>query len=257
MKKRLLTLLVIMALLLSSSISATAFSYTGIGTNITVYDGMKGGSDTWHNTENEDQEVEYAASTGQKWDLEAFYWDATNNKLTLIAGFNLIGGEAYSGYTSDQSDYVDPGHVFIDKGNDGDWDYALTWTHDQSGTLNDAKWYAIDNDTATITTTYVTGASPWQIDFTDTANNNLTGHNLSADYTTFSDNLTGVATGDDHNAITFELSALDLGNKFSVHFTMECGNDDLEGKVVPVPGAAWLLGSGLLGLIEFRRREKG
>jgi hypothetical protein len=43
-----------------------------------------------------------------------------------------------------------------------------------------------------------------------------------------------------------------------IHWGMTCANDVIEGSVstVPVPAAAWLFGSGLLGLVGVARRKK-
>ena len=67
-----------------------------------------------------------------------------------------------------------------------------------------------------------------------------------------------------HNAIILDLSDLiHDGDTFTAHFTMQCGNDNLMGRndpngpPVPIPGAVWLFGSGLLGLVGIRRRRDG
>ncbi|MCX8062988.1 MAG: hypothetical protein N3D16_10445, partial [Anaerolineales bacterium] len=58
--------------------------------NITVWDR--------HPTKNgigvglEDDEVDSSVS-GQRWDLEAFFWDGANQILWVVAGFNLANGE--------------------------------------------------------------------------------------------------------------------------------------------------------------------
>jgi hypothetical protein len=47
-------------------------------------------------------------------------------------------------------------------------------------------------------------------------------------------------------------------SNMGIHWGMTCANDVIEGSVstVPVPAAAWLFGSGLLGLVGVARRKK-
>ncbi|SKA93820.1 VPLPA-CTERM protein sorting domain-containing protein [Paucidesulfovibrio gracilis DSM 16080] len=49
-------------------------------------------------------------------------------------------------------------------------------------------------------------------------------------------------------------------DKLSLSYTVSCANDIMGADTfskTPIPGAVWLLGSGLLGLIGLRRRQKG
>ena len=164
----------------------------------------------------------------------------------MIGGYDLISGE----------DNIAPGHVFLDAGSDGTWDYAVAFNNTGSATWYDVSGLSIGNGLTS--TTYFPASNPWQYASGSTATGTL-----GSEYTEFfSDDLAGVATGGSHNAIALDLSDLTLGTSFVAHFTMECGNDNLMGRTnrdtpnVPIPGAIWLLGSGLAGLIGVRRRRK-
>jgi hypothetical protein len=66
----------------------------------------------------------------------------------------------------------------------------------------------------------------------------------------------------DGTGMTFEFSTLDstgayyLGDQVGLHWTMQCGNDVVEGEVpVPEPTTILLLGVGLIGVTLFGRRK--
>ena len=259
MRKSLLTGLIVLSMVFCSGL-AMAWDYTTFGTNITVYDGNGDGTTSgWHKGVNsggtyEDGEVEtfsghYSASPGQMWDMEAFFYNGTT--LTMIGGFDIINGVANTGNIYENG-YIDPGHIFI---SDGTNNYAIAFDYD--GSTATATAYTLTNTSNLLETKYFTGtSSPWMLSVDGETETDLT-----ATYLGFagSTDLTGVATGgnDKHNAIQVDLSSLTLGTNFTAHFTMECGNDNLMGRTsqVPIPGAVWLFGSGLLGLVGIRRRR--
>ncbi len=266
MRKSLVTGLIVLSMVFCSG-AAMAWDYATFGTNITVYDGNGDGTTSgWHKGVNdggiyEDGEVEtfsgnYSATPGQNWDMEAFFWDTTTNQLTMVGGFDLINGVPSSkpiyrndGEIEDGSYNIDPGHIFI---SDGTNRYAIAFNS------NGATAYTLTNNSNLLETKYFTGtSSPWMLSV-----DGETSTSLTATYLDFagSTDLVGVATGGDdtHNAIQVDLSSLTLGTNFTAHFTMECGNDNLMGRTsqVPIPGAVWLFGSGLLGLVGIRRRRQ-
>ena len=250
MKRSLLTGLVVMSMVFCSAMSAMAWDYSGFGTNITVYDGNGDGTESgWHKGTTspaatyEDNEVEAPNAVGnQNWDMEAFFWNGTN--LTMVGGYDIIAGE----------NGILPGHIFIDNEDNGaGYDYAIAFT------ATAATAYELTGSSTTTPTTYFSSSDPWKLN-----NAGEVQDTLSATYYGFSGSVdgTGITGGNDtHNAVSIDLSGLTLGTSFVAHFTMECGNDNLMGRTdrstpnVPIPGAVWLLGSGLLGLIGVRRKK--
>ncbi len=240
---------------------AMAWDYSNFGSNITGYDGVGDGSTGWYGNQ-ENNEVEFKtnsngsttkANTGQKWDLEAFYWNSGTSTLTMIGGYNFINGEAWTGYAADRAGTVDPGYVFIDVGNNNTWDYAIGWSYTlgtQSNNVSSLSAVIYDlnggNLFQNVGATPFGASDPWRTNIAG-----LTGTDIVGQYF-------GMETvdGEKRNAIGFNVSSLNLGTGFSTHFTMECGNDNLVGSEVPVPGAIWLLGSGLLGLVGIKRRQQ-
>ena len=77
--------------LFNSDAFSVSLSEYVTGTEITIFDGLKGGSRLWWDTENEDQEVEPNMVNNQSWDLEALILeDSTLSWLYIISGFDMM-----------------------------------------------------------------------------------------------------------------------------------------------------------------------
>ncbi len=84
-------------------------------------------------------------------------------------------------------------------------------------------------DTASTDTTAIAGSSSWNV---DEANKQVN----------FIIDLTG--------------TSLESSGTIALHWAMTCANDTIEGSVVPVPAALWLMMSGLVGLTVVARRKR-
>jgi hypothetical protein len=227
-------------------------------------------------------ETELGTIPGHEWDLTAF--QAANNKLAIIAGYDLQNG--YEGQTL--------GALFIKtsdpNGNNppvyGTGNYASGYS--DGVTVANSTWgynYAIsftftsNNGGTYVISTPGTGATdimhgsaggnagdvsnPWQIGTGWTSYGNGT-FKYQTGLTVLDDNNNPYPGG------TFNvISGINLGflqdTAAFLHLTYECGNDNLMGFVpdpagsnVPIPGSLLLLGSGLAGLslTGLRRRKQ-
>lgn len=212
----------------------------------------------WWNTTNEDNEVEPKCVADQNWDLEGFYQDG--NELTMIGGYNFENG-----YQSEM-----PGDIFIDV-DGGDYDYVVKMDFGDPNIDGDETYmiYALDENSQLNDVHYSqnNNSYPWtcningekEVDGGEFDFDLLSGAELDAE---LGIKLNGDAGDDGHYVVEgIDLSFLN-GAEFTVHYTMQCGNDNLMGfgKTVslPEPGTFSLLSMGTLCMIGFwgLRRKK-
>ena len=260
-------------LLVAGLIAGNSFGLvlSDLGSNITISDESPDvsawGSDP-HGPGDEDNEVDYWATQGQEWDLEGFFFDAATMTLTGVGGFDFENG--YGGMLA--------GDVFIDITGDAQipadipsttsnfgYDYVLDFGWNDG---TDALTYdiiAIADGVVLESATRV-GSNPYRYD-SDGGQFVDTGIVLTADvsyFTGLGDDLDGNGTVDvygdvyggpgTHNAFQIDMSWLgDQG--FTVHQTMECGNDGHNGHVPDGGVTLALLGMALVGLGAIARKK--
>jgi hypothetical protein len=221
----------------------------------------------WYGAQ-EDQEVEPGCSTGQVWNLEGFFSDGTT--LTMVGGYDFEDGQQGSRYWN-------PGDIFIDVTGDAEYgpansasglgnaieqnsfgyDYAIQLDFSSSG----YSVYALNSDMTWVQKVYFDypeneAANPWRY----CSGGSLLDHSGKFSfYEGLSDLDVAGLQGGTHYAVAMDLSFPDPGTDFTVHYTYQCGNDNLmgAGQTVPVPEPATmlLLGTGLVGLAGFGRKK--
>lgn len=213
---------------------------------------------------------------GQNFDIEAMYAVIQGNTLyfAMATGFDQ-GGEVGDGIFLP---HYDGGDIFFNFGGVSGYNVAVriaeasvggdgptnstgignvyTGDFSPSGTsfLNTVDSFVPQNQAQT---------NPWRVD-----DNEVGGLGVQLAGTTAIGYTNGVAP--DHNVYEFALNLNDLGfnaaaiasQGFSVHWTMECGNDVMDWSVpgqlivVPEPASMTLLGLGLAGILIRRRRNR-
>ncbi len=212
----------------------------------------------------EDDEVSPGSTTGQNWDLEAFFLNGS--ALTMVGGYDFLNGEG--GYSS--------GDIFIDINGDAEYGAPANTGSGSGGIVTDTFGYdyVLDLDFSNIAdprytvialnaqsrTRLVTfgvneESNPWAY---------MDGGEVIPGWVSLSltswedlpDSEVDGLSGGNHNALAFDLSFLTAGTEFTSHFTMECGNDNLMGRARVADGGTTLLllGCALLGVEGLRRK---
>jgi hypothetical protein len=234
------------SLLLTTVLNATPV-------NITIHDNNSASGYIGTGVGLEDNETEPGTIRSDAWDLEALGYNASNRRLDVIGTYNFAQGAVANGKT------YRAGAIFIGTG--GSQPGANGWSFAYVLNFSD-NTYALYDSFSIVLPTDIPASSPWTI--TPTAGALATGSFL---YATGLSNPNGFGLGvmnpanaNSHNMISLDLNDLlpfSVLNDFWVHTTMECGNDNLNGRYQSVPDSgatAALLGLGLTGLACIRRK---
>jgi len=230
-----------------------------LGTNITIWDKV--------GVFNEDNEVEPNCVQGQIWDLEGFFINTGTKNFYMVGGYDFKNG--VQGWA--------PGDIFFgpstakygeDIGGGGNSVVSNVWGYTYALRLDflNFTWnlYQLTNDTL-INVFYGQNAeaNPWKV-------NTLPAVHKSGSFKYYEgktdSDLGGAVTGWPgsglHNVVEIPYlgSGLPLFNQYLIHYTYQCGNDNLMGRVtsstqIPEPSTLVLLGVGLVGLGIWRKKR--
>jgi hypothetical protein len=237
---------------------ATLFASTSlfaVPSNITISDGLGTGG---LGVGGEDNETEPGTIHSDVWDVEAFGYTAATKQLDLIGTFDFKNGAFGEGQI------ITSGAIFIGTGSSlpgaNNWSYAyvLDFTRGYYGLYSN---FTINNGSVP---GFISGSAPWSI---NTSTAHFVGFGTFSYLTGLSNpdgfNLQTYQAGVTHNEIELNLNLLPstVLDDFYTHFTMSCGNDDIDGHYstggttdrVPDSGATIvLLGVGMAGLMFLR-----
>jgi hypothetical protein len=260
-----------------------------LGSNITIAD-LVGTGTGWHGAQ-EDQETEPGTQTNQAWDMEGFFlkdrmlsmvggYDFVNGKDNIFSGdiFLDVDGDILHDGKDNISDKVVKNNGYAPISNIFGYDYALKMDFakltydiiklDKNSTL-ETPYYRMNDESGGFKyksggTVIGSGVIGYQTNLMDSEVGFL-GDTLVNKTETINGKkvTTKVSKAGTHNVVTVDLSFLTQyapvkdNVKFTSHFTMGCGNDNLMGQAVvtPEPATIALLGLGLLGIVGIARKR--
>lgn len=195
------------------------------------------------------------------------HWDGwgtrSENKKDVIGMPDILGGEAivsqgntlqgvnfFFNVNQYQSLYpsLSSGDLFLNTDDDNAWNYVVKLNSDLTASVFEFE--------KSYTNRYAYDKGFAEGDYRD--NHPAWGRVWGA--AVASGTWSGMPGLDANNAGTISIAGLNINfDKLTIGYTVSCANDVIMADTfskTPIPGAVWLLGSGLLGLIGLRRRIK-